>query len=156
MSTALFNELHVNLQTPGLSPKSQLPSLQQNRRWARAALVAALLPVSAAKTRRLTSVSGTLPIKARPASLNLDSRDVPSPMTAFQTRDTATMSTTIETMPGASTIHKQVKYPDRSFFSLGDPSNSQRIYQFDLPPLSWAAISCQVASVLLLPMTWHL
>jgi len=93
-----------DLQTPGLSPKSRSPSLQLNRRWTRAALVPLCCPVSAAKTRRLTSVSGTIPIKARPTCLILDSRDVPSPMTAFQTRDTATMSTTIETMPGASAI----------------------------------------------------
>ena len=95
-SIALFSELHVDRQTPGLSPKGQSPSLQLNRRWTRAALGPLCFPIPAAKTRRLTSVSGTLPIKARPTSLNLDSRDVPSPMTAFQTRDTATMSTTIE------------------------------------------------------------
>jgi hypothetical protein len=74
------------------------------------------------------------------------------------------MSTTIETMPGASTIHKQVKYPDRSFFfSLGDPqavnvsTNLNRLHFSGQQSLTTAfptLSSSQVASVVLLPKTW--
>jgi hypothetical protein len=83
-------------------------------------------------------------------------------MTAFQTRDTATMSATNEQFQALQPLHKQVKYPDRSFFSFDDPQVVNVSTNFDLPPLSWATISynrlpvlssSQLASVLILPKT---